>query len=326
MNDTPVAPPRHRSKTPVTWPAFALAAAVGIGAAIYYGVKVRPVALGDDGLSYAVWRALSASFVPATIGALAIWCLLYFGFVRWKNGERGPVYFNVLFAVILTTLTATPLVGQQVAIIKAGDVKGMQADLDKAIAKAKADELAARAPLTAGLTAAHDDVRLQPETLTSAAARRQAKTRVAAARKASKLYHASYPARAAAARAAYAQAIASHKVSPEIARETMERHDRDAATQALRNQRILSWEQALFDETEAGLAALERGPWRVEGQNMRFASREAGVAFIQHHRQAAELRFKLQSLSNGSTDVVILDAPANMPRGARPARTPDSYN
>jgi hypothetical protein len=325
MTETFVAPARRRPRTPVTWPAFALAVAVGIAAAVYYGLRVRPVVLGDDGLSYAVWRALSASFVPATVGALAIWCLLYFGFVRWKNGERGPLYFNLLFAIVLTTLTATPLVRQQAATIRAGDVKGMQADLAKVVAKAKADELAARAPLTAALTEAHDAVRLEPRGLDAPAERRQAKASLATARGASKLYHDGYPARAATARAAYAQAIAGRKVSPEIAQATLAQFDRDLDTQIHRNGKILSWEQGLFDEAQAGIAALEVAPWKAEGQNIYFASREAGNAFIRHHRQAEELRFKLQNLSAHAGDVVILDVPA-LPPGTRPVRSSADYN
>lgn len=325
MNDTLVAPTRRRARTPVTWPAFVLAAAAGIGAAVYYGLRVRPVTLGDDGLSQALWRALSASFAPATVGALVIWCLLYFGFVRWKNGERGPVYFNVLFAIVLTTLTATPLVRQQVATIRAGDVKGMRADLAKVVASAKADELAARAPLTAGLTAAHDAVRLEPQALDSPAERRRAKASLVVAREASKLYHAGYPARAATARAAYAKAISGRKVSPEIAQATLAQFDRDLDTQIHRNDKILGWEQALFDEAQAGVLALEVAPWKVEGQNLYFASSDAGNAFIRHHRQAEELRFKLQNLGDNAGDVVIIDVPA-LPPGTRPARSSADYN
>jgi hypothetical protein len=326
MTDTPYAPtPRRRSKPPVTWPAFVLAALVGIGAALYYGLKVRPIRLYDEDLSYTLWHALSPSLVPATVGALAIWSLLYFGFVRWKNGERGPLYFNLLFPIMLCTLVALPFGQRAYESWKAGDVKGMQADLLKARSKASADELAARAPLTAGLTAASEAVRLKPEALVLAADRRQAKAQLAVVREASKLYHAGYPKRAAAARVAYAQAVARHKVSPEIARAALAQFDRDFATQIARNDKILSWEQDLVDEALAGIAALEVAPWKVEGQNIYFASREAGNAFIRHHRQSEELRFKLQNLSVGTADVVVIDVPT-LPSGLEPARSPDDYN
>ena len=325
MNDSFVAPPRRRAKTPVTWPAFVLAALAGIAAAAYYGLKVRPVRLYDEDLSYALWHATSPALVPATIGALVIWSLLYFGFVRWKNGERGPLYFNLLFPIILGTLVAIPFGDQAYRTWKNGDVKGLNAALPRAGAAGRAAELKARAPLIAALAAAHDDIRLTPEALTSPAARRDARARIATARDASLAYHQGYAARAAIVRAAYQKATVDHPVSAEIARTTMTRYDAQMALQITRNDRILAWEQALFDEAEAGISALERGPWRVEGQRLLFASREAGMAFIDHHQKAAELRFKLKQLSDGAADVVIIDAPAGMPP-ARPMRYSDDYN
>lgn len=325
MNDSHVAPARRRSKPPVTWPAFVLAALAGIGAALYYGLKVRPVRLYDEDLSYALWHALSPALVPATIGALAIWSLLYFGFVRWKNGERGPLYFNLLFPIVLGTLVAIPFGDQAYRTWKNGDVKGLNAALPKAGAAGRSAELKARAPLTTALTAAHDDIRLTPETLTTPADRRAAKARIATAREASRTYHEGYAARAAITRAAYQKATVDHHVSAEIVQRTMASYDAQMALQITRNDRILGWEQALFDEADAGIAALERGPWRVEGQRLLFANREAGMAFIGHHQQAAELRFKLKQLTDGSADVVIIDAPAGMPP-AKPLRYSDDYN
>jgi hypothetical protein len=324
MNDSQVAPARRRAKPPVTWPAFVLAAFAGIGAALYYGLKVRPVRLHDEDLSYALWHAISPALVPATIGALAIWSLLYFGFVRWKNDERGPLYFNLLFPIVLGTLVALPFGQQAYDSWKAGDVKGLKADIAKIAAAGRADELKARAPLTAALTASHEDVRIEPETLLSASARRQAKARIDVAREASAAYHAGYPARVAAIRQNFARAVAGRRVSPEIAKETMADYDRSVKLQMSRSEKIQGWEQSLFDEAEKGIDALSRGAWRPDARGLLFARREDAVAFSRHYEAARDLRTKLQLMGPNTGDVRMLDGP--MWPGQKLTPIPDTYN
>lgn len=325
MNDSFVAPPRRRAETPVTWPAFVLAAIAGVAAAAYYGLKVRPVRLHDEDLSYALWHAISPALVPATVGALVIWSLLYFGFVRWKNGERGPLYFNLLFPIILGTLVAIPFGDQAYRTWNNGDVKGLNAALPKAGAAGRSRELQARAPLTAALTAAHDDIRLTPETLTTAANRRAARARIATAREASQAYHKDYAARAAVTRAAYQKATVDHGVSAEIADSTLANYDMQISLELKRNEKILGWEQALFDEADAGIAALSRSPWRVEGDRWLFASRQDGEAFVAHVRRAAVLRAQLKVMEDGVSDVRVVDR-RNAPAGAKTVPIPDTYN
>ena len=325
MNDSFVAPPRRRSKTPVTWPAFMLAAIAGIAAAAYYGLKVHPVRLYDEDLSNALWRAISPNLVPATVGALVIWSLLYFGFVRWKNGERGPLYFNLLFPIILGTLVAIPFGDQAYRTWKNGDVKGLNAALPKAGVAGRSRELQARAPLTAALTAAYEDIRLTPETLTTAADRSAAKARIAAAREASRAYHEGYAARATITRAAYQKATVDHGVSTEIARDTLANYDTAVARELKRNEKILGWEQALFNEADGGISALSRSPWRVEGDRWLFTSRQDGEAFIGHVRRAAVLRAQLKVMEDGMSDVRVVDR-RSRPAGTKFVPVPDTYN
>jgi hypothetical protein len=294
MNDTLAAQrPRRKAKPPTTWPAFALAAVAGVGAAVAYALRLDlPVA--DEAMGESLWRIFNASLLPTVIGALAIWCLLYFGFVRWKNGERGPVYFNSLVGLIFVTLMLTPFAQHQVQALRDGDVKGLNAELARVKAKTTAEQAAARAPLTAALTAAKPDLELTPENLVSPADRRAARARIAAARVASKSFHEGDTARAATARAAVVQAIAHHRVSAEVAQKALGAHDHAALMDAQRNVMFVEWEQALLDEADAGVDALGHAPWRVQGRNVMFASRTDADAFIKHFRQAAELRRKLE--------------------------------
>ncbi|MDG2528642.1 hypothetical protein [Caulobacter endophyticus] len=313
--------PRRRPKPPITWPAFAIVALAAAGGAIAYGQVYGPQ-FSSGFSSSALTAAFNAALIPTILGTLAFWCLLYFGYVRWKHEARGPAYFNGLLAIIFLCLFLSPFARHQVEVYKAGDVKGMEAAVAKVNARSLAEEQAARADLTKALDACAREIRLDPEVLLTAGDRHAARERITVAREAAKLYHAGYPERLAKARAAFVAAVGQADVSEEVAARKIATFDDSAKLQAHRSAKIQEWEQALFDEAEAGIAALSRSPWRPYGdRQLLFSSRADGEAFILAQREAGDLRLKLQSLTAGTADVVITDqplVPAQHQRRGRP--------
>jgi hypothetical protein len=309
--------PRRRPKPPITWPAFVVVAIAATAAAIAYGLYRGPQ-ISSGFTSYGLTAAFNAALIPTILGTLAFWCLLYFGYVRWKNEARGPTYFNALLAIIFLCLFLTPFARHQVEVFKAGDVKGMEAAVAKVNARALAEEESARADLTRALDACAREIRLDPEVLLTAGDRRAARERISVARAAAETYHAGYPERLAKARTAFVAAVGQAKVSKEVAAKKIADFDDSAKLQVHRSGKIQEWEQALFDEAEAGIAALSRSPWRPYGDTqLLFTSRADGEAFILAQREASDLRLKLQSLTAGTSDVIITDQPIAPARRGR---------
>jgi hypothetical protein len=268
------AAPRAKPPAPTTWPAFVVAIAVAGGLAGYYALRAPPLPFEVE-LGPTLWGIFNRSLVPTVVIALVVWCLLYFGFVRWKNGERGPLHFNTLLGVVFATLILAPFARQQVDLFKAGDVKGLQADTLKADTAQKIAETQAQAALTAAMAAAAADLELNAGVLDSASARKQAKARVAAARQASRDYQVDYADRAAQNRAAFLKRVASHKISPEISTNSVAAYDLRAEGFRQRAARDFDNQQALFDEVEGGIAALDRGLAKVDGYDLWFSPASA---------------------------------------------------
>ena len=305
MTDTPFAPaPRRPKAVPVTWPAFVVAAVIAVGVSTVYTLGRHTIDLEAE-LGPVIWRIFNTSLLPTVVVALGVWCLLYYGFVRWRNGERGPLYFNTLLGLVFATMMLAPLARHQVQLIQAGDIQGLKVAMERAAAAERADDARARAPLDAALAAAQGDLTLDPSALASAADRREAKARVETARQASKTYHDGYAARRAHHRAAFAQVVASHKVSAEIKNETFPAYDKAYAGRNLRAERDFQNQQALFDEADAGIAALNRSLVEVEGNNLWFSSRSDAAAYGEHRRNAAVYRNRLARMV-GASDLEIV--------------------
>ncbi|PVM89452.1 hypothetical protein [Caulobacter endophyticus] len=301
--------PRRRPKPPITWPAFMIVAIAAAAGAIAYGQVYGPQ-FSSGFSSSALTAAFNAALIPTILGTLGFWCLLYFGYVRWKHEARGPAYFNGLLAIIFLCLFLSPFARHQIEVYKAGDVKGMEAAVAKVNARAVAEEHAARADLTKALDACAREIRLDPEVLLTPGDRRAARERIAVARAAAEVYHAGYAQRLAKARDAFVTAVDQADVSEEVAARKIADFDDSAKLQVHRSAKIQEWEQALFDEAEAGIAALSRSPWRPYGDTqLLFDSRADGEAFILAQREAGDLRLKLQSLTAGTANVVITDEP-----------------
>jgi hypothetical protein len=241
----------------------------------------------------ALWRIFNHSLVPTVIIALAVWCVLYFGFVRWKNGERGPLHFNTLLGVVFAILVLTPLARQQVDLFKAGDVRGLQADTLKTDAARRAQDAQARATLQAALSAAAGDLTLDPSALATAAARKQAKARIAVARQASKDHHLAYVDREARDRAVFLQRMVARRLSPEVAKTSLTAYDQRAQGRIQTAERDFQIEQTLFDEVEGGIAVLDRGLTAIQGRDLWFNAPADMVAFNKHSRNAAIYRRRL---------------------------------
>lgn len=305
MTDTPHAPtPRRKAAAPMTWPAFVVALLVAAGAAGWYALRAPSLAL-DAEIGPALWRIFNHSLVPTVVIALAVWCLLYFGFVRWKNGERGPLHFNTLLGVVFATMMLAPLARQQVDLYKAGDIRGLRADMAKAGQARKAEEVQAKAALDATMAKAEGDLSLEPAGLATAAARKQAKARVEAARQASKDYHIDYADRMAKSRATFTKVVAGRKVSAEIARESLAAYDGIIENQRLRAERDFDNQQTLFDEVAAGITALDHGLVEVQGDSLWFSSRPDAAAYDEHRRHAAVYRNRLARMV-GASDLEIV--------------------
>jgi hypothetical protein len=298
MTDTPTTKaPRAKSgrekpPVPTTWPAFIVAIVVAGAAAGYYALRAPRLAL-DVEMGPTLWRIFNHSLVPTVIIALAAWCLLYFGFVRWKNGERGPLHFNTLLGVVFAILVLTPLARLQVDLFKAGDVRGLQADTLKTDSAREAQDAQARTTLNTALSAAAGDLALDPSALATAAAREQAKARIAAARQASKDYQLAHADREARDRAVFLQRIVARKISPEVAKTSVAAYDQRAQGRNRTAERNFDIEQTLFDEVDGGIAALDHGLTEVQGRDLWFKGQDDAVAFNRHSRNAAIYRRRL---------------------------------
>ena len=296
--------PRAKPPVPTTWPAFVVAIVVAVALAAKYALRAPPLPFEVD-LGPTLWSIFNHSLVATVVIALGVWSLLYFGFVRWKNGERGPLHFNTLLGVVFATLILAPFARQQVDLFRAGDVKGLQADTLKADAAQKTAETQAKAALDTAMTAADDDLDLNAGTLASAGARKQAKARVAAARQASKDYQVDYADRAAKNRAAYLQLAAGHKVSPQIATSSLAVYDHRAEGRSLRATVDFDNQRALFDAVDAGIAALDRGLVRVDGNDLWFTNQGDARAFNSHRRTASIYRNRLaRTVGAGDLEIV----------------------
>jgi hypothetical protein len=283
---------REKAPVPTTWPAFVVAIVVAAIGAGYYALRAPRLAL-DVQMGPALWRIFNHSLVPTVIIALAVWCLLYFGFVRWKNGERGPLHFNTLLGVVFAVLILTPLARQQVDLFKAGDVRGLQADTLKTDAARKTEDAQARKALNTALSVVAGDLALDPSNLATASARQQAKVRIAAARQASKAYRLGHADREARDRAVFLQRIVNRKISPEVAKASVAAYDQRAKSRSQSAERDFFIQQTLFDEVSGGIAVLDRGLVEVQGRDMWFKGQDDAVAFNKHSRNAAIYRRRL---------------------------------
>jgi hypothetical protein len=306
MTDTPSKKARRAKSrresppAPTTWPAFVVAIIVAAICAGYYALRAPRLAL-DVEMGSALWQIFNHSLMPTVIIALAVWCLLYFGFVRWKNGERGPLHFNTLLGVVFAILILTPLARLQVDLLKAGDVRGLQADTLKTDSAREAQNAQDRTKLNAALSAAAGDLALDPNTLATVAARQQAKARIAAARQASKDHHLAHADREARDRAVFLRRIVDRKISPEVAKTSVAAYDQRAQSRNQTAERNFSIEQTLFDEVEGGIAALDHGLTEVQGRDMWFKGQDDAVAFNKHSRNAAIYRRRLADRARAET-------------------------
>ena len=295
---------RVKPPAPTTWPAFVVAIVVAGAAAASYALRAPRLPFEID-LGPTLWGIFNRSLVPTVVIALVVWSLLYFGFVRWKNGERGPLYFNTLLGVVFATLILAPFARQQVDLFKAGDVRGLQADTLKAEAAQQTADTRARAALDAAMAAADGDLELNASALASAGARKQAKARVAAARQASKDYQVDFADRAAKSRAAYLQLVADHKISAEVSKSSVDTYDRKAGVRDLRATFDFDAQQTLFDEVESAIAALDRGLVKVDGYDLWFTNQGDAMAFNGHRRKASIYRNRLaHAVGAGDLEIV----------------------
>jgi hypothetical protein len=283
---------RARPPAPTTWPAFVVAILVAGAAAGWYALRAPRLPLETE-QGPTLWGIFNHSLVPTVIIALVVWCLLYFGFVRWKNGERGPLHFNTLLGVVFATLILAPFARQQVDLFRAGDVKGLQADTLKANAAQKTADTRAKAALDAAMAAADRDLELDASALASAGPRNQAKARVAAARQASKDYQIAFADRAAHNRAEYLKLVAGHKISAEVSKASVAVHDRKAGLRDLRATHDFDTQQILFDEVDSAIAALDCGLVKVDGYDLWFTNQGDARAFNDHRRKASIYRNRL---------------------------------
>lgn len=296
--------PRAKPPVPTTWPAFVAAIVVAIALAAKYALRAPPLPFEVE-LGPTLWGIFNHGLVATAVIALGVWCVLYFGFVRWKNGERGPLHFNTLLGVVFATLILAPFARQQVDLFRAGDVKGLQADTLKADAAQKVAETKAKTALDTAMAAADGDLELNASALASAGARKQARVRVAAARQASKDYQIDFADRAAASRAAYLRLVAGHKISAEVSKNSMAAYDRKAGVRDLRATHDFDTQQTLFDEVESAIAALDRGLVKVDGYDLWFTNQGDAMAFNDHRRKASIYRNRLAH-TVGASDLEIV--------------------
>lgn len=171
---------RKLEKPRTTWPAFAVAALLGIGLTIAYSIGFLGLRQETFDLSDLINTRFLYSLVPCGLISLGLWALLYFGFVRWRDPTMGPLYFNGLAVIVFATSLLAPVamhgvryVERQVAEAKMRDawnksptLKGELATIAK---EARLADVAAWDAIAAEVREADASLDMDPSTLKSQA-------------------------------------------------------------------------------------------------------------------------------------------------------------
>jgi hypothetical protein len=291
---------RKLEKPPTTWPALVLTVLVGMGLATAYSIGLQGVDGARFDLSSLINTRFLFSIVPCALISLALWTLLYFGFVRSRDATLGPIYFNILAPCVFAASLLSPValhgvryVEHQIELHKAREawatVPGLKTELAAIAAKDRAGDAAALAVLTPRLKTTDQHLVISPVTVGSPADVRALTERIRGTLDAIAQAETEDAARWKQTRTAIDQALRRANPPPLVRDYVLTRLDQDNKVAIARHGAEASLRERTYAQTLAALDvfAQAQGLWRSDGDNLMFA-RQSDIAAIREHLNKAE--------------------------------------
>jgi hypothetical protein len=291
---------RRLEKPPITWPALVVTVLVGMGLATAYSIALQGVDGDRFDLSNLINTRFLFSIVPCSLISLALWTLLYFGFVRSRNPALGPTYFNILAPCVFAASLLSPIVlygvrsvEHQIALHEAREawatVPELKAELAAIAAKDRAGDAASLAVLNPRLKTTDQHLVISPVTIASPADVRALTARIRGTLEAIAQAETEDAARWRETRAAIDKALRRANPPPLVRDHVLSQLDQDTKVAVARHGAEADLRERTYAETLAALEVFTRaqGLWRSDGDNLMFA-RQSDVDAIEEHLNAAE--------------------------------------
>jgi hypothetical protein len=313
---------RKLEKPPITWPAFAVTAVVGVAVTVGYSVGVLGLLDGPLDISNLINTRFLYSIVPCALISLGLWALLYFGFVRWRNATLGPTYFNSLAIIVFTTSLLAPLglygvrsVERQVAEAKVRQewsrAPALKGELATIARDARSADLAAWNAIAAEIREADVALDMAPSTLASQAIVDARRARIGKASKDLKAYHRAYGQRLDQTHAAVTAALARNKAPPLVMARVRPLLDEDTRNARAARESAYAVRQLAYGEALDALdiLAAARGTWKSDGQRLLFYREGVLDRLLPEVRQAAQAQYRLRYVSDKASSPMLWSRP-----------------
>jgi hypothetical protein len=313
---------RKLEKPPVTWPGFAIAAAVGVAATVAYSVGFLGLLDGPLDISNLINTRFLYSIVPCALISLSLWALLYFGFVRGRNATMGPTYFNSLAVIVFATSLLAPLglhgvrsVERQVAEAKArrewSRAPALKGELATIARDARTADLAAWNAIASEVRDADLALDMAPSTLASQAIVDARRAKIAKASQDLKTYHRAYGQRLDQTHAAVTAALARNKAAPLVMARVKPLLDDDTRNARAARENAYAVRQLAYAEALEALdiLAAARGTWKSDGQRLLFYREGVLDRLLPEAREAARAQYRLRYISDKVSSPMLWSRP-----------------
>lgn len=301
---------RKLEKPPTTWPALVVTVLIGMGLATAYSIGLQ----GVDGTRFDLSNLINTRFVfslvPCGLISLALWSLLYFGFVRWRDPTMGPLYFNILAPCVFAASLLSPVVlygvhyvEHQIDLRKAREawatVPGLKTELVAIAAKDRAGDTAALTVLNPRLKATDQHLVISPVTVGSPADVRALTARLNGTLEAVAQFETEDAARWKQTRAAIDDALKRANPPPLVRDYVLAQLDENTKAAIARHGAEADLRDRTYAETLAALDVFAKadGLWRSDGDNLMFARQSDVDAIEEHLNRAEHLRRRLFDFS-----------------------------
>lgn len=297
---------RKLDKPPATWPALVVTVLVGMGLAIAYSLRLQGLDSERFNLSDLINTRFLFSIVPCALISLALWALLYFGYVRSRDATRGPIYFNILAPCVFAASLLSPVVlhgvryaEHQVYLYKAREawtaLPGLKTELAAIAAKDRAGDTAMLAALNPRLKATDQRLVISPVTIGSPADVRALTARLRGALDAVAQAEIEDTQRWKETRAAIDDALRRANPPPIVRDYVLAQLDKDTKIAVARHGAEADLRDRTYAETLAALEVFAKadGLWRSDGDNLMFARQSDVDAIEEHLNNAERLRRRL---------------------------------
>jgi hypothetical protein len=274
---------RKLDKPPITWPAFAIVALVGVALTIGYSIGFLGLREEVFDLSELINSRFLYSLVPCGLISLGLWTLLYFGFVRWRDPTMGPIYFNILAVIVFATSLLAPVamhgvryVERQVAEAKMRDAwnasPALKGELATIAKNAREADMAAWQAIAAEIGEADGALDMRPSTLETQAIVDRRHAKITKALTDLDAYNAAYDQRLGQTRQAVLDALSRNKAGPLVVGRVRPLLDEDTRSAQARRANAYDVRRKAYAEAADALGILvkARGTWKTEGSRMVF--------------------------------------------------------